>query len=82
MDVQAKVTSKGQITIPKVVREALGLTEGDTLLFRVEDGRATLARTPSLLELAASVPVPPGKRRVRWNEARDQAWEKQTTRHR
>jgi len=82
MDVQARITSKGQITIPKVVREALGVAEGDTVLFRVEDGRATLARTPSLLELAGSVPVPPGKREVPWDEVRSQAWEEQTARHR
>ncbi|HYY88960.1 MAG TPA: AbrB/MazE/SpoVT family DNA-binding domain-containing protein, partial [Chloroflexota bacterium] len=36
MDVAAKLTSKGQVTLPKVVREALGLHEGDQVLFRVE----------------------------------------------
>jgi len=34
----AKVTSKGQITLPKPVREALGLAAGDRGAF-VEDGR-------------------------------------------
>ncbi len=29
MDVSARVTSKGQITIPRSVRDALGLAEGD-----------------------------------------------------
>jgi antitoxin PrlF len=33
----AKLTSKGQITIPKEVREALGLHTGDRLAFRVHD---------------------------------------------
>ena len=34
------VTSKGQITIPKKVRERLGLSSGDRLLFRFdEEGR-------------------------------------------
>jgi AbrB family looped-hinge helix DNA binding protein len=45
MDVAARVTSKGQITIPRAVREALGLGEGDHVVFRVEGGRALLART-------------------------------------
>ena len=36
MDVGARVTSKGQITIPQAVREALGLGEGDHVVFRVE----------------------------------------------
>lgn len=33
---QAKVTSKGQITLPKLVRDALGLATGDRVAF-VED---------------------------------------------
>jgi antitoxin PrlF len=52
------MTSKGQVTIPKEVRDALGLREGDRLVFRVIDGGAVLARTPDLLELAGTVPVP------------------------
>lgn len=32
----AKITSKGQITIPKIVRNALKLEEGDSVLFLVD----------------------------------------------
>lgn len=32
----AKLTSKGQITIPKIVREALKLDEGDSVFFYVD----------------------------------------------
>ena len=45
MDVAAKVTSKGQVTVPKAVRDALGIHEGDEVVFRVEGNRAVLART-------------------------------------
>lgn len=73
MDVSAKITSKGQVTIPKSVRDALGLREGDELLFRVERSRAVVAKTPNLLELAGSVPVPAGKRGTAWDEVLRQA---------
>lgn len=42
MDV-AKVTAKGQITIPADVREAVGIREGDKVMFvRESDGVITL----------------------------------------
>jgi antitoxin PrlF len=75
VDIGARLSSKGQITIPKSVREALKLVEGDQVLFRVLEGeRAILARTPNLLDLAGSVPVPAAKRGAPWGEVRRQAW--------
>jgi antitoxin PrlF len=68
MDTRAKITSKGQVTIPKSVRDALGLHAGDELLFRVERSRAVIAKTPDFLELAGSVAVPVGKRGTSWDE--------------
>lgn len=75
MDVAARLTSKGQLTIPKPVREALNLHEGDRVVFRVIEGeRAILARTADLLELAGAVPVPPRVRGLAWPEIRRRAW--------
>ena len=68
MDAAAKVTSKGQVTVPKVVRDALGIQEGDQVVFRVEGNRAVLARTPDFLELAGTVDVPAAKRNVAWDD--------------
>ncbi len=68
MEASAKVTSKGQVTVPKVVRDALGVEQGDTVLFRVEDGRAVMERTPDFLSLAGSLKVPANKRNVAWDE--------------
>ena len=68
MDVRAKVTSKGQVTIPKTVRDALDLHEGDELFLRVEDSRAVVAKTPDFISMAGSVPVPTGKRGTPWDE--------------
>lgn len=68
MDVAARVTSKGQVTVPKAVREALGIKPGDQVVFRVEGKRAVLAHTPDFLELAGSIRVPAAKRNVAWDE--------------
>lgn len=68
MDTAARLSSKGQVTVPKAVREALGVVEGDELVFHVEGNRAILARTPDFLSLAGSVPVPAAKRNAAWDE--------------
>jgi AbrB family looped-hinge helix DNA binding protein len=68
MEIAARMSSKGQLTVPKVVREALGLGEGDDVVFRVEGDRAVLARTPEFLSLAGTVAVPAAKRNVAWDE--------------
>jgi antitoxin PrlF len=68
VDAAAKVTSKGQVTLPKVVRDALGIKEGDEIIFRVEGSRAVLARTPDFLALAGTIRVPAAKRNVAWDE--------------
>ncbi|MCE2511385.1 MAG: AbrB/MazE/SpoVT family DNA-binding domain-containing protein [Acidimicrobiia bacterium] len=70
MDASARVTSKGQVTIPKAVRDALALETGDRVVFRVEQHRAIMARTPDLLELAGTVEVPAAKRGADWGEVR------------
>jgi antitoxin PrlF len=49
MKKQAKITSKGQVTVPREIRRRLGVRAGDRLLFE-EDGngvRVTAVRTES-----------------------------------
>ena len=43
MEKQAKITSKGQITVPREVRRILGVTSGDRLVFE-SDGRSVRVR--------------------------------------
>ena len=74
MEVSARVTSKGQVTIPKRVREALDISTGDRIVFRVQQHQAIIARTPDLLEMAGSVEVPAAKRDADWSEVRRVAW--------
>ena len=79
VEAASRLTTKGQVTIPKAVREALGLTEGDSVVFRVEGKRAILARTADPLELAgrlggsaANVKSGSVRRLVRTIERREQ----------
>ena len=53
----ATITSKGQITIPKPVRDELGLQEGDRVAFRVlEDGRVVVEpETVDILDLKGAL---------------------------
>jgi AbrB family looped-hinge helix DNA binding protein len=46
----AKVTSKGQITIPVEIRKKLGLKEGDKVLF-IEEGEKVIMMNSTLLAL-------------------------------
>ena len=68
MDTAARVTSKGQVTVPKAVREALGIEAGDEVVFRVEGNRAVLARTADFLSLAGTVKVPAARRNAAWDD--------------
>ena len=43
----ARITSKGQMTIPKKVRQAARLAEGDVVTFVVEGETVTLRKLPS-----------------------------------
>jgi antitoxin PrlF len=68
VEVAARLSSKGQLTVPKAVRDALGIVEGDDVVFRVEGNRAVLARTPEFLSLAGSIAVPASRRNAAWDE--------------
>jgi antitoxin PrlF len=68
VEIAAKMSSKGQITVPKAVRDALGIGEGDNVVFRVEGNRAVLARTPDFLSLAGTIEVPAARRNAAWDD--------------
>jgi AbrB family looped-hinge helix DNA binding protein len=70
MDLVARVTSNGRVTLPKALRQALVINAGDHVVFRVEGNHAILARTPDLLDLARSIAVPATKRNTAWDDVR------------
>ncbi|MEA5076880.1 MAG: AbrB/MazE/SpoVT family DNA-binding domain-containing protein [Coriobacteriia bacterium] len=58
----AKITSKGQVTIPVAVREALGLKQGDMLAFEVQAEYVVVRRELTAAEVAAQLDAEGGWR--------------------
>lgn len=63
----ARLTSKGQVTVPKAVRKRLGLERGDFLVFAAHQGSRieirrlpgrTLSQLHGALRIPRSVPYP------------------------
>ena len=44
MSKQSRLTAKGQVTIPKDVRDLLGLKPGEPVAFEIENGRVMMRR--------------------------------------
>ena len=56
---KAKVTFKGQVTIPKEIRNALNIEEGESVVFVVEGDHAIMKplKKKSLLDFYGSLPA-------------------------
>jgi antitoxin PrlF len=59
---QATVAERGQITLPKAARDALGLTKGTKLKIEVEDGRIVIRKDvkDALSRVRGRFKLPPG----------------------
>jgi AbrB family looped-hinge helix DNA binding protein len=67
---KTKITFKGQVTIPKEIREALTIQEGDSVIFEVQGDHAVLKplRKKSLADFYGVLPATrsyPGSEAVR-----------------
>lgn len=73
--VLATMTSKNQVTIPREIRERLGLKQGHQLAFDVEDGKITLKNTgndPNPIDAFIGILPPlPKDAKTFWREMRD-----------
>lgn len=66
----AKITFKGQVTIPKKVRIALGIQSGDSLIFSIQGDQAVIKpfKKKSLLDFYGALPATrefPGTQSIR-----------------
>jgi antitoxin PrlF len=61
---ESTITSKGQTTVPRQVRDRIGAGPGTRLVWHVlpNGGLIVRAKTRSVIELAGSLKAPKGKR--------------------
>ncbi len=57
-----KVLAKGQVVIPKAIRELLGITEGDEVLIDVEKEKIILSKKRDVCEVFSEVAERKGKK--------------------
>ena len=55
---ESKVTAKGQTTLPKAVRDALGVEPGDRVRYVLLDGEVRLLRTQPVTNLKGMLARP------------------------
>jgi len=73
----AKIYTKGQVTIPRAVREATGLDIGDRVIVEARDGEVVVRRAYGVLEFE---PPQTGRNPLPWPEARRAARDERTAR--
>lgn len=62
--ITAKITSKGQVTLPREIRERLGVHDGDRVRFELENGVVVLypqRNTPDFETMIGLAPLPAGQ---------------------
>ncbi|MEI7616772.1 MAG: AbrB/MazE/SpoVT family DNA-binding domain-containing protein [Actinomycetota bacterium] len=55
---KTKITRKGQVTIPKEIREMLALKESDNLVVRIEGNSVVMEKLETFESLRGSVKMP------------------------
>jgi antitoxin PrlF len=69
--ITSKLTSKAQTTIPRPVRAALDVAEGDELAYAIEPGRVVLTKAPSRLARQGDPPNDPFANFAEWESEAD-----------
>ena len=72
LSAKSKLTSKGQTTVPKEIRDALGLDEGASIEWVVDEGKVTVrAKTRNIADFAGILGKPPNGRHLSVEEMDD-----------
>jgi antitoxin PrlF len=71
MQAKAKVTTKGQVTIPKKIREKLNIQPGDFVLFVRKGNEVVIKPARTLLDLRGVIKT--DKKIEDWEKLRDNA---------
>ena len=73
MQVRSKITSKGQVTVPKKIRDELGVKPRDFILFIKQGSHIVIKPAKTLLDLKGSIKT---NKKIRdWEEVRAKAKE-------
>jgi len=70
---KTKITRKGQVTIPKEIREKLSLKESDILSVSEKNNMIIMQKLTPFLELKGSVKVPDEVKNLSWKEIEEKA---------
>ncbi len=49
MPMTSRISSKGQVTVPKAIREMLKIEDGDRIKFITENGKVYIAKTEQVV---------------------------------
>ena len=70
---KTKITRKGQVTIPKEIRDILSLKESDILIVSNENNKVVMEKMSPFLKLKGSVKVPEEIKNLSWKEIEERA---------
>jgi len=62
------ITKKGQITIPKSIRDKLAINDNDRLSVKLDGNKAIIEKISSLLELESSIKATKDRKKLSWKE--------------
>lgn len=74
MQVITTVTQKGQVTIPKKIRDKVGIKPRDKVMVTVEKGKVQINKQETILDIAPLAHAPKGKNALKAREALEKSY--------